>query len=155
MLSWFRFGQKGIDSMGPQPDVHLPIACDLRLLDTDQRTVHLAHATDLLGHAAQEIQELADGYAFRFAARDYAQVIAFIANERVCCAFLTFVLEVPAAQQSLWLRITGQAGVKAFLRTALLAAQSVSPHPPDSVQTGRMPAPRGEDASRPTERRAA
>ncbi len=104
-----------------RPLDHEPaIACDLTAIDAEHRDAHLTQAAYLLQQVAQEIQELSDGYAFRFAPDDYSQVVAFIANERLCCPFFTFVLEVPSAQQPLWLRITGQAGVKEFFQAALI-----------------------------------
>jgi hypothetical protein len=69
----------------------------------------------LLGSTPQEIQELPDGYAFRYAADEYPRVAAFIANERACCPFFTFVLEVPPEGRPIWLRITGPDGVKDLL----------------------------------------
>ena len=88
-------------------------------LDAAARAPHLAQAAYLLGVAAQERQELPDGYAFRYAADEYARVTDFIALERRCCAFFHFLLEVPPAGGPLWLRITGPAGVKAFLHASL------------------------------------
>jgi len=108
-----------------QPLDHKPaIACDLTAIDSEQRDAHLTQAHNLLSQKAQAIEPLPDGYAFRFAVDDYPQVAAFIANERLCCPFFTFALEVPAAQRPLWLRITGGEGVKEFLQAALLTEQN-------------------------------
>jgi len=68
---------------------------------------------------AQEIQELPNGLAFRYTAEQYAQVTQFIANERLCCPFFTFVLEVTPANGPIWLWITGRDGVKDFLQSEL------------------------------------
>ncbi|MBA3944625.1 MAG: hypothetical protein H0X37_08700 [Herpetosiphonaceae bacterium] len=94
----------------------VPIACDLMALPVDQRQSHLAGATQLLTTTARETRELPNGYAFRFAADDYPTVTAFIADERRCCPFFTFVLEVAAERGPLWLSITGPDGVKDILR---------------------------------------
>ena len=97
----------------------LPIACDLTALDAEARSTHMETARQLLHEHAQEVGELPDGFAFRYAAGQYAQVTQFIANERLCCPFFTFVLEVTPGNGPIWLRITGQAGVKDFLQSEL------------------------------------
>ena len=52
-------------------------------------------------------------------AEQFDQVTQFIANERLCCPFFSFVLEVTPARGLIWLRITGRAGVKDFLQAEL------------------------------------
>ena len=96
------------------------LACDLSAIALEQRAGHQALATQLFRQAAQERTELTDGYAFRFPAERYADLTAFIANERLCCPFFTFTLEVTADQGPLWLHITGREGAKAILQGALL-----------------------------------
>lgn len=98
----------------------LPIACNLDALDAEARASHLAHAAHLLSEAAQEQQSIPDGYAFRYTADQYSRLVEFMANERLCCPFFHFVLEVSPAQGPIWLRITGGEGVKDFLRMQLL-----------------------------------
>ena len=94
----------------------LPIACDLTALDAEVRPAHIALARQLLNEGAQEVRELPDGRAFRYVAEQYAQVAQFIANERLCCPFFTFVLEVTPRNGPIWLRITGGERVKDFLQ---------------------------------------
>src|SRR4051812_39784077 len=93
----------------------IPIACDLTPLEPPVRATDVEAATQLLCSAA-EVAELADGYAFRYRADQYDQVTQFIANERRCCPFFSFVLEVTPAQGPVWLRITGNQAVKAFIQ---------------------------------------
>jgi hypothetical protein len=95
------------------------LACDLSAIAPEQRAAHQALASELFRQAAEETAELADGYAFRFAAERYADVTAFIANERLCCPFFLFTLEVAAERGPLWLRITGREGAKAIFRGEL------------------------------------
>ena len=95
----------------------VPVACDLSAIDATHRATHLARAKHLLFEAAQERQEISDGYAFRYRADDYPDLVTFIANERLCCPFFRFALEVSPAQGPIWLRITGGDGVKGFLRS--------------------------------------
>lgn len=101
----------------------LPIACDLRAIPADQRTNHMDAAEHLLASLAEETHELPNGYAFRFAAEHYERVTAFISNERRCCPFYTFALEIPPGGEALSLRITGPEGAKELLAAALLTAQ--------------------------------
>ena len=96
-----------------------PIACDLTAIEPVERSAHQALAGRLLREAAHETRELVDGYAFRFPAELYPEVVGFIANERRCCPFFTFVLEVAPDQGPIWLRITGPEGVKAILQGAV------------------------------------
>src|SRR5437867_9889441 len=94
----------------------IPVACDLTAIPADKREAHEALARQLFFEAVPERQELSDGYAFRFGADQYPPLAAFIANERLCCPFLCFTLEVTPAQGPLWLRLTGGEGVKEFIQ---------------------------------------
>ena len=94
-------------------------ACDLNAIAPSQRDTHQALAARLFGEAVQERAELANGYTFRFTSEEYEDVAAFVANERLCCPFFTFVLEVTADRGPLWLRITGNENAKAVLQQVL------------------------------------
>jgi hypothetical protein len=103
----------------PDPQATPVFACDPAAIDAEVRSSHLSAAEQLLRHAAAEVLELPDGFAFRYPAEQYALVTLFIANERLCCPFFTFTLEVTPAQGPLWLRMTGSDEMKAFIRSAL------------------------------------
>ena len=92
-----------------------PLACDLTAITPEERAGHQRLANHLLAEAALETRELPDGYAFRFPAERFSEVVAFIGNERLCCPFFTFQLEITPAGGPIWLRITGPEGVKAIL----------------------------------------
>jgi hypothetical protein len=83
----------------------------------DQRQAHLMTSKDLFSRI-EEFRELPDGYEFRFASeRDLiVKLSEFISLEKLCCPFLTFVVEVEAEDGPVWLRLTGREGVKAFIR---------------------------------------
>ena len=93
-----------------------PIACDMSVLSPAQRETHLAMSRELFSDV-KEMGELSDGYEFRL---DGPNVIVraaeFIALEKLCCPFLNFDLEVEAESGTVWLRLTGREGVKAFIR---------------------------------------
>jgi hypothetical protein len=97
----------------------LSIACDLSAIPAAERDVHLARATKLVLEAYEERQELPDGFAWRFAADQYDELVAYIAHERRCCSFFTFTLEVAPAQGPIWLRLTGDARMKAYVQSEL------------------------------------
>src|SRR5712692_7808660 len=101
----------------------IPLACDLEAIPAVERAGHLAAAEQLLLHLAQEKLELPDGYAFRFGSEQYPQVTNFVGNERRCCPFLAFTLEVPPSGGPLWLRITAPADAKDMLVATLLERQ--------------------------------
>lgn len=105
--------------MTEQTNTQSALACDLTAIAPEQRIDHQRLAHDLLTHAAAETRELADGYAFCFPAERYGEVTAFIANERLCCPFFRFGLEVTPERGPIWLRITGREGVKAVLQAEL------------------------------------
>ena len=93
-------------------------ACDLRALTSDERAQHTELGRRLLS-AVEERRELPNGYAFRLAAGEWLTAARWAALERKCCPFFTFELTAAADGGPLWLRITGRAGVKAFMRDEL------------------------------------
>ena len=64
---------------------------------------------------------LPDGYAYRFDADAFDDVARWVANERRCCPFLTFALELSPEGGPLWARLTGPEGTRAFLDAELPA----------------------------------
>ena len=112
-------GKAGEGAPAERTSEPVGFACDLTAMTADERKEHLRTAAYLFGEAVQESEELSQGYAFRFAAGDYPVVAAFVTNERLCCPFLTFTVEVTAQQGPVWLRLTGPAGVKDFLLAEL------------------------------------
>ena len=97
----------------------IPITCDMKAIDADQREAHVARAKRLLDSEFQERHEFPDGYAWRFTADKYAEVCKFVDNERRCCQFLAFSLETTPGHGPIWLRITGSAEGKAALMAGI------------------------------------
>jgi hypothetical protein len=97
----------------------IPFACDMTAIPTDLRSVHHRLIRHLMTEAVERVQELPDGFGFRFPAGEYDSVTEFVERERLCCPFLGFTLEVTPDQASLVLRITGPEGVKDFVRAEL------------------------------------
>ncbi|MGH2535442.1 MAG: hypothetical protein ACRDJW_24540 [Thermomicrobiales bacterium] len=91
-----------------------PIACNLSDPELARWAAELER--DLFS-AVAEVEELPDGYAYRFpAAPDWIdKLIQFIAFERQCCPFFTFELVFEPNQGPVWLRLRGSDEIKAFV----------------------------------------
>jgi hypothetical protein len=98
------------------------IACDLTAIAPEQRERHGVIAEQLFG-AVQETQELPDGYAFRLPGTSEMLLKAaeFVSNERLCCSFFGFTLEIEPQGGSLWLKLTGSEQVKQFIQAEFLS----------------------------------
>ncbi len=97
------------------------LACDLTAIPAPAREEHIISAPQLF-QTAQEVQELSNGYALRFLNEpgNFKAIAKYIENERLCCPFFSFELEVKPNGGALWLRLTGGEGVKELLRSGLL-----------------------------------
>jgi len=113
------------------------LACDLTAIPADVREEHVVTAPQLFA-TAQEIQELSNGFALRFPNEPgrFMVIAKFIENERLCCPFFHFELEAEPNMGSLWLRLTGEEGVKELLQTTLFAATENKMALKQLVQTG-------------------
>lgn len=101
------------------------LACTIQ--DPEQLRQRTTEVTELL-QQAEEIQELADGFAFRFANADSwaTQLLEFILFEKNCCPFFTFEMTFEAQHGPLWLRLRGADGVKEIAQGLLLVLQGRS-----------------------------
>src|SRR5215216_2543377 len=97
------------------------LACDLTAIPASAREEHVL-TTPQLFQSAQEMQELPNGYAIRFLneAGKFLAIATYIENERLCCSFFNFELEIKPNGGALWLRLTGGEGVKDLLKATLL-----------------------------------
>jgi hypothetical protein len=94
--------------------------CDLSALDSDQRKRHSTLTKELLSKQL-EFKELADGYGMRFPHDTslFTAISEWATLEHLCCPFLTLTMELQHDKGPIWLNISGDDGVKAFLRTEL------------------------------------
>lgn len=94
-----------------------PFACNMKALTPEEQQRHVALLKRLFA-IKQEVRELPDGYAFRYAAASVTiqELAEFIANEKLCCPFFDFALRVEREEGPLWLELTGREGVKAFIK---------------------------------------
>ena len=100
-------------------DMPAPFACDMTAIPPNRRGAHHALIRRLMTEVVEEIRELPDGLAFQFPAEEYDAVTEFVGGERLCCPFLAFTLEVAPVGGPLRLRLTGEEGVKDFIRAEL------------------------------------
>lgn len=96
-----------------------PLACVPGAIPAEERADHFARAKKLFLDLAVERKELPDGYEFRFDVSALADVSRFVENERKCCPFMAFRVEVAPASGPLWLRMTGPDGTRALLDAEL------------------------------------
>ena len=95
-------------------------SCNLSALHQEQRKRHDFLARDLFPKYLQ-IKERPNGYGFRFPNDRllFTALSEWITLEQLCCPFLTLGLELQRDQGPIWLKATGEDGVKNFLRAEL------------------------------------
>jgi len=105
------------------PEMGSPFRCDMSAIEPTQRKQHLATAVALF-RAVEAIHELPNGYAFRLPndATVLRWTAEFIMREKLCCPFFGFGVEVEPEGGPLWLRLTGEEGIKPFIRAEIGAA---------------------------------
>jgi hypothetical protein len=94
--------------------------CDFSAMDQEQTKRHSILTRDLLPKHL-EMKELPDGYAFLFPNDQvlFTGLSELATLEQLCCPFLTITLELQHDQGPTWLKLTGNDGVKDFLRAEL------------------------------------
>ncbi len=101
-------------SPGPAGAASAPkFACNMGALTKSERAAHEKLSAALLG-GIQERKELGNGFAFRLPATSLVHAAQWVANERKCCPFFVFRIDV-AGNEEVWLSLTGPEGVKPFI----------------------------------------
>jgi hypothetical protein len=82
-----------------------------------QRESHIRRTTELI-RAIQSVQEVENGYELRFPNETefITKIAEFISNERLCCPFLNFTLNVAPDNEPLSFTLSGSLGAQEFLR---------------------------------------
>lgn len=115
--------------------------CDLTAIPAEARQQHLA-ATPEIFQAAQEVHELADGYAFKFRNEPgrFKALATFVEYEQLCCPFEGLAVEIEPHGGPIWLRLTGNAGYKEAMRAGLQdmrgAAENIQRETADEAALG-------------------
>lgn len=116
--------QSEVESAGPDSKQakqattkETPFACNMLALNPDERRRHIQVIEELKGRT-RGIEELPDGYAFRFEPEqaNITLVSEFVLRERLCCPFFTFEQVAEAEGGTVRLRLRGRKGVKEFIR---------------------------------------
>ena len=104
----------------PIPAPHVsPFACDRLALDPAARHRHFDELGPMLRSMRKATRELADGYEFEFAgdSKTYALLNEWAQGERLCCPFFDIVVRAERESGAIWLRLTGRAGTKDFIKS--------------------------------------
>jgi len=96
-----------------------PLACNMNVFTTAQREQHV-QSTRRLFQSVQSVQSAENGFEFHLPnGSNLIQIGEFIANERLCCPFLQFVLTIEPDPKQVSLLLTGPQGTQEFLRAEL------------------------------------
>ena len=100
-----------------------PLICNMDVFTFDQRQVHIQTTTELI-QAIQSVEEIGNGYEFTFPneMEFISKIAEFIANERLCCPFLKFTLNIVSNREPISLSLTGPIGTSEFLRAEFSGA---------------------------------
>lgn len=91
------------------------LACEVGAIPSTDRPGHFALLNRLFAELTLDRERLSRGYSYRFAPSAFDLVAKFVENERKCCPFLTFVIEVGATSEPIALQVNGPEGVHDFL----------------------------------------
>lgn len=94
-----------------------PLVCNMGIFTPAQRESHIQTTTELI-QAVQNVQEIENGYEFTFPNETefISRIAEFISNERLCCPFLKFTLNIVSNTEPVSLSLTGPLGTQEFLR---------------------------------------
>jgi hypothetical protein len=92
--------------------------CNIKALNPAERAHH-KRLTDKLIAARKEIGEIEKGYEFQFspATVSLAELADWVVAEGKCCPFFDFHIDLEREGSLLCLRLTGEEGIKPFIRT--------------------------------------
>jgi len=97
--------------------------CNIKTLTPTERAHH-KQLTDKLIAVRRATVETDKGYEFQFSPTDVslAELADWAVAESKCCPFFDFHLELERSGTLLCLRLTGEEGIKGFIRTEFLTA---------------------------------
>ena len=92
--------------------------CNIKALSPSERLEH-KQLTDKLALARKKIVETDKGYEFQFDPSDIslAELSTWVVAESKCCPFFDFHIDLERAGSLLCLRLTGEDGIKSFIRS--------------------------------------
>ncbi len=91
--------------------------CNIKALTPEQRARH-KQLTEKLMAARKETVETEKGYEFQFSPGDVSlpELAEWVVAESKCCPFFDFHMDLEREGKLVCLRLTGEEGVKAFMR---------------------------------------
>jgi len=91
--------------------------CNIKALTPAERARH-KQLTEKLMAARKEIVETEKGYEFQYSPADVslAELADWVAAESKCCPFFDFHIDLEREGKLVCLRLTGEEGIKAFIR---------------------------------------
>ncbi len=91
--------------------------CNIKALPPEQRARHKQLSEKLMA-AKKEIVETEKGYEFQFSPGDasLAELAEWVVAESKCCPFFDFHIDLEREGKLVCLRLTGEEGIKAFIR---------------------------------------
>jgi hypothetical protein len=91
--------------------------CNIKALTPEQRARHKQLSEKLMA-ARKETVETEKGYEFQFSPGDLtlAELAEWVVAESKCCPFFDFHIDLEREGKLVCLRLTGEEGIKAFMR---------------------------------------
>jgi len=91
--------------------------CNIKALTPEERAHHKQLSEKLMA-AKKAIVETEKGYEFQFGPQDVtlAELADWVVNESKCCPFFDFHIDLENEGKLLCLRLTGEEGIKQFIR---------------------------------------
>ncbi len=105
-------------STGTQASQGSKFYCNIKALNPAERA-RQKQLTEKLIAVRREIVETEKGYEFQFSPSSIslAELAEWVAAEGKCCPFFDFHIDLEREGSLLCLRLTGEEGIKAFIRT--------------------------------------
>ncbi len=99
--------------------------CNLKALNHTERIKHLM-LTGKLIIVRKEAVELQNGYEFQFSPSlvSVADLATWVSAESKCCPFFDFHIDLEQEGRLLCLRLTGEEGIKQFIRSVFKVAST-------------------------------
>ena len=97
------------------------IFCDLSVFTDTEREHHMQVAQELFAKTI-ELRESEDAYALRLPDEDgiILKMAEFIQDDRKCCAFINFGIDIEPQGKGIWLLLKGGAEVKEAIKSDVL-----------------------------------
>lgn len=97
--------------------------CNMKALSHSERIKHMM-LTGKLIMLRKEIVELESGYEFQFSPSSVspADLASWVTTENKCCPFFDFHIDLEQKGRLLCLRLTGEEGIKQFIRSEFKVA---------------------------------